>query len=520
MIFRAIGLNTVILLQLKEQIKPCLPMLRHQRLLTLCLALLLGALLAYTSYRAATLSMTHDESASYNWFRDTNIFTCFYSKDCWYNANNHLLNTWGWQQSTRLLGVSEWTVRLPNLLAHLLYLLCTLAVVRSVANRFWVGLVGFAFINFNPYLLEFFGLARGYGLVAGLSMASMCALFVFLRNNRWPALLASYLLAALAALANFVALNYLASLWGAVFLLSLFRQGTSPGRIGFQWRRQLWMNAIPLGISIILAALLYRPIRFLPETGDFDSYGTSSFAAAFRSVVENSLYGVNYFGENTISAFTLLYAVAVIPALVGAFWFFFRAPEQNWRQQYLATALLFLLSSIVMTVQHHVLGSNYLEGRKALLFISLSGLLFFFLLHGLAEMYFRPRLADVLAALFAVLAVYHLARAGNLDYSREWWYDKNTREMILYLNTIVPPENAPVELGVADMFQPTTSFYQQAWEVKVFTPPFYSSEIHTDGRFDFYYVFDSQIPLLEEKYEVEKRFTGGQSLLRKRDKIW
>ncbi|MCB0598169.1 MAG: hypothetical protein KDD28_29090, partial [Phaeodactylibacter sp.] len=148
-------------------------MLRHQRLLTLCLALLLGALLAYTSYRAATLSMTHDESASYNWFRDTNIFTCFYSKDCWYNANNHLLNTWGWQQTVRLLGVSEWTVRLPNLLAHLLYLLCSLAVVRSVADRFWVGLAGFAFINFNPYLLEFFGLARGYGLVAGLSMASM-----------------------------------------------------------------------------------------------------------------------------------------------------------------------------------------------------------------------------------------------------------------------------------------------------------------------------------------------------------
>ena len=513
MIFRAIGLNTVILLQLKEQIKPCLPMLRHQRLLTLCLALLLGALLAYTSYRAATLSMTHDESASYNWFRDTNIFTCFYSKDCWYNANNHLLNTWGWQQTVRLLGVSEWTVRLPNLLAHLLYLLCSLAVVRSVADRFWVGLAGFAFINFNPYLLEFFGLARGYGLVAGLSMASMCALFVFLRNNRWPALLASYLLAALAALANFVALNYLASLWGAVFLLSLFRQGTSPGRIGFQWRRQLWMNAIPLGISIILAALLYRPIRFLQETGDFDSYGTSSFAAAFRSVVENSLYGVNYFGENTISAFTLLYAVAVIPALVGAFWFFFRAPEQSWRQQYLATALLFLLSCLAMTAQHHLLGSNFLEGRKALLFITLSGLLFFFLLHGLAEEYFNTSLIGVLTFL---LLGYHLSRAGNVEYSREWWYDKNTKEMALYLDSIVPPGRAPVSLGVADIFQPTASFYQKALELNSFADPQYHGEIYADGRYDFYFVSDHQIPQLEEKYTLEKSFEWGRSLLRRK----
>ncbi|MCB0549399.1 MAG: hypothetical protein KDD19_17620 [Phaeodactylibacter sp.] len=492
----------------------------NPRFQALFFGLLLCITMTYTSYRAATLSMTHDESTSYNWFHDTNVATCFYSKDCWYNANNHLLNTWGWQRTTRLLGVSEWTMRLPNLLAHLLYLLCSLAIVRAVAPRFWVGMAGLALINFNPYLLEFFGLARGYGLSAGLSMASILALFLFLRNNRWPALLASYLLAALAVLANFVALNYLASLWGTVFLLSLFRQGAQPGKLGFRWQQQLWMNTIPIVLCILLAVLLYRPIQFLHGTGDFDSYGTSSFVAAFRSVVENSLYGARYFAKDTVFVFTILYTIAIVPALAGAFWFFFRAPEQNWRQQYLATALLFLLSSIVMTVQHHVLGSNYLEGRKALLFISLSGLLFFFLLHGLAEMYFRPRLADVLAALFAVLAVYHLARAGNLDYSREWWYDKNTREMILYLNTTVPPENAPVELGVADMFQPTTSFYQQAWEVKVFTPPFYSSEIHTDGRFDFYYVFDSQIPLLEEKYEVEKRFTGGQSLLRKRDKIW
>ncbi len=481
--------------------------------------LLILGLLAYTSYRAANLSLTHDESTSYNWFHDTNIFTCFYSKDCWYNANNHLLNTWGLQQSVRLFGPSEWAIRLPNLLAHLLYLICSLTVVRSVASRFWVGVAGLAFLNFNPYLLEFFGLARGYGLVAGLSMASIFSLFVFLRNNRWPALLASYLLAALAVLANFTALNFLASLWGAGFLMSLFRQGSRPGKIGFRWRRQLWMNALPLAVSAILAILLYRPIQFLQDTGDFDAYGTSSFVTAFRSVVENSLYGINYLSGDTVPVFTLLYGVMIISALAGAFWFFFRAPEQAWRQQYLATAFLFLMSCLVMTAQHHILGSNYLEGRKALLFITLSGLLFFFLLHGLAETGFSSRLSGTLCALAFLLLGYHLFRAGNLEYSREWWYDKNTREMVLYLDSLIPPGRAPVALGVSSMFQPTTAFYHKAFGLDSFTAPPYQGEIQADGRYDFYYVSDDKIPQLEEKYEVEKRFEWGRSLLRRKDLV-
>ncbi len=494
-------------------------MARNPRLLTLALSVLLCALLAYTGYRAVALSMTHDESTSYNWFRDINVFSCFYSKDCWYNANNHLLNTWSWQHTVRWFGASEWAMRLPNLLAHLLYLLCSLALVRSVTGRFWVGLAGFAFINFNPYLLEFFSLARGYGLCAGLSMASIYALFVFLRNSRWPSLLASYLLAALAVLANFVALNYLASLWGAVFLLSLFRQGRVPGRIGFQWRQQLWMNAIPLTLTIILGLLLYRPIRFLQGTCDFDAYGTSNFLTAFRSVVENSLYGVHYFSKDTLLVFTILYGAFIIPALIGAFWFFFRAPEQSWRQQYLAAALLFLMSCAVMTAQHHILGSNYLEGRKALILVSLSGLLFFFLLHGLAERYFKPRMAGIAGALVALLLGYHLVRAGNFDYSREWWYDKDTREMVLYLDSIVPPGRDAVALGVTDIFQPTTSFYRTTLGLGSFNEPLYASEIYTDGRYDFYFVFDDQIPRLEEKYVLEKRFEGGRSLLRRKDVV-
>ncbi len=492
-------------------------MANARRLLSLFLVLLSAALLAYTAYRAGVLSMTHDESTTYNWFRETNVFTCFYSKECWHNANNHLLNTWAWQQTVSLFGVSEWAIRLPNLLAHALYLLCSLAIVRMVKPGFWIGLAGFAFINFNPYLLEFFSLARGYGLSIGLNLASIYALFRFLQHGRWPALLGSYALAALAILANFVAIHFFASLWGTVFLMSLFRQGGWTGKVGWAWKRQLWMNAIPLAIAAILALLLYRPIGFLHDTGDFTQYGTSSFIGAFRSVAENGLYGIRYFSKDTVPIFLLLYIMLIVTALAGAFRFFFRAPPERWRQYYLATALLFLLSCGIMTAQHQLLGSNYLEGRKALLFISLSGLLFFFLLYGLAERWMSSRLAGISGAVVLLLLGYHLIRAGNFDYSREWQYDRNTRAMMRYLDSIVPPDSGPVTLGVTHLFQPTVAFYANTRELDSFIIPPYANELYTDGRYEYYYVFDGQVAELSKKYEIERQFPGGRTLLKRKE---
>lgn len=485
---------------------------RYSLLITLFL--LSGGLLAYTVARATLLSMTHDESTTFNWFRDMNVLSCFFTIECWHNANNHLLNTWGWQQTVRLLGVSEFSIRLPNLLAHVLYLACSFALVRQVSSRLLVAVAGFLLINANPYLLEFFSLARGYGLYVGLSMASMYAYFRFLQNDRWWALLSSYLLAALAVLANFVALNFLVSLWATVFLVSLFRQGPTPGRIGFDWRRQWRMNAIPLGVSLVLAILLYKPIQFLQEGGEF-AFGAERFSDTFYYLVQDSLYGVQYFSDKTVGVFLGLYALAITGSLFGAFWFFFRRPGEQWRQAYLAVALLFLMSCLVMVAQHYILGSNYLLNRKSLLFITLSGMLFFFTLHGIAQ-YLAPRLPSVIAGFMALFLIYHLFRAGNFQYTREWWYDQNTREMVEYLESKLEPGQEPVRLGVHWVFQPTTVFYLHTRSIDGIVPPPIGDKIHTDGRYAYYYVFDSDIPQLEEKYELERTFQWGRALLRRK----
>ena len=80
----------------------------------LAMAVVAAGLLVYVFWRAAALSMTHDEAHTYLAFHNVSVWSCFWSSDCWENANNHLLNTLLMQWSVTMFGPKEWAIRLPN----------------------------------------------------------------------------------------------------------------------------------------------------------------------------------------------------------------------------------------------------------------------------------------------------------------------------------------------------------------------------------------------------------------------
>ena len=100
----------------------------RNRLLILPVLLVLCscALLAYSSLRAYRLSFTHDESLSYRI-----VLGELFWKD---TANHHPLNTklMGW--TSRWLGSREWQLRLPNVIAHILYLVFGLLLLRQLTE--------------------------------------------------------------------------------------------------------------------------------------------------------------------------------------------------------------------------------------------------------------------------------------------------------------------------------------------------------------------------------------------------
>ena len=93
----------------------------------LVLSLALVGLWCYSLTRAATLSFTHDECYTY---RIVSEFS-----RAWRSANNHVLNTLLMKPFQLFFGDAEFSLRLPNSLAHGVFLVTSYLCMRRVRGR-------------------------------------------------------------------------------------------------------------------------------------------------------------------------------------------------------------------------------------------------------------------------------------------------------------------------------------------------------------------------------------------------
>ncbi len=107
-------------------------------------------LFASSIYRAATLPFNHDESLSYA------ILT--WGPGGRASANHYWLNTTMMHWCSLLFGDTELSLRAPNLLAHGVYLLCTLSFLKRLQEP-TPQLAGFALLNLNLFVNEYFFVA-------------------------------------------------------------------------------------------------------------------------------------------------------------------------------------------------------------------------------------------------------------------------------------------------------------------------------------------------------------------------
>src|SRR5665213_1523943 len=154
---------------------------KHSKTINITLWVIGILLFAYTISRAFLLSFTRDESFTYlEYVRKGILVLSHYNTT---SANNHLLNTWLMELSSKIFGISEFSLRLPNVLAHTLFLIYSAKLVAKLnSNLLIIG--SFLILNLNPFLLDFFSLARGYGLSIALMMASLYYAYIFIAENR------------------------------------------------------------------------------------------------------------------------------------------------------------------------------------------------------------------------------------------------------------------------------------------------------------------------------------------------
>jgi hypothetical protein len=373
------------------------------------------ALLGYTVARAATLSFTGDESISYlHGVRPGLGASLLFG---FVDANNHLLNTVLMTVSSHILGAGEFSLRLPNLLAHAVYLLATYAIARRCGSRV-VAMAGFVLLNVNPFLLDFFSLARGYGLGLGFLALSLAeAAGAWRGPSGGGRRLRALWLAVLATLSNLSFLNYYVALLTTFWVQHLHRTGRPfPGRAA---RRAV------LDQLVLLLFTAGFMIHQLWRGGKLYYGGTRGlWADTATSLIRGTLYGLDppSWAGGAIALGLLVLALAAV---------------QGRRDGLVAGSLLLVTLALAgLWLQHQLLGVRYLQGRTALLVLPLMAILATAVLDRAARPARRGIAGRMLAMVAAVALLVLAGRTANLTHTFDWPQDADTRQLVADLGDL------------------------------------------------------------------------------------
>lgn len=214
------------------------------------LILLLGGLVRF--YRAGEQIILDDEWHALNVVQDTDYGFIFSHLG---HADHSIPLALMFEWFSHTIGLSEFTMRLPSLLAGVVIIVAFPLLMRPWLNRD-ERLLTAALLALSPFLINFSRVARPYSLLALLTACSLPLAWRWWQNQKWGFGLAWYLCTVLAAWLNPVSLviTTAPSLW---FGVEAFIAGAG----GRGWRPLRRLATIGMAMLATLGALFYLPIE-------------------------------------------------------------------------------------------------------------------------------------------------------------------------------------------------------------------------------------------------------------------
>jgi len=423
--------------------------------LSLFICVMIGVfLMAFTGYKAYHISLTFDESATwidqmYHSFWD--IVTYKFP-----NASNHVFNTLYMKYCSAYIGNSEFELRSLSWFSHLVYIFFSIKIVQNL-KRVWFIISAFILLNVNPYLLDYFSLARGYGLAMAMMMGSLYYLVQYINNGRkWYQIL-TLLFGILAVLANFSWLNFYLGLSGAVFVFHFFK--TKEKNASFVTFAR---SAIPLFVAgILLFCIIYLPLKRLQDTHQFFFGGKTGFwKDTILQLVKDSLYTKP--AESFAPVLFACILIIFLSSVIFVFMKLFSGKSGNILNPVYYILLILFITGLSTEIQHLFLGTLFLTDRTALMFFPLSSLFIILAVSEITESTRMSRFVKPILFIVSFLKVIHFLYVLNFNGVHDFYYDSSTKKMIKDLDKSVPQNlrkpNAII-LKEPWIFVPTTNFY-------------------------------------------------------------
>jgi hypothetical protein len=370
--------------------------------------------LAWAVARAALQSITVDEAVTYNIF-------VFNRRFLWYAANNHILNSTLMYGFTRLLGLSQFTARLPALIGAAFYITAAYRLCRLLGASLWVQLTLFVCLVFNPFIFDYLVAARGYGLALGFLMwAIVYSAEAHLQGTSLLAACAvSSLCSGLSVDANFSFAFVNLAAMTAIFVGAWRR---SPN----EWTRLLTACVLP-GAAVFTIVSGYALLHTHP--GEL-IYGATTLGETFATVIEASLF------QSELDFLSpIVFPLVGATGLLWLVYVFSRSAKTRIAPLGWAGAAIFAATVAIHWAAFRLLGLLLPKDRTAIFFFPL----FMTVAGVLAAVPPASRLGRNLQRYFlgslALMAVFFLS-CLRLTYFKEWYWDSDVPQAYAVLSCL------------------------------------------------------------------------------------
>lgn len=481
----------------------------HKKIpLQLSLVLLSGlGIVWYIIYKASHTSFTHDESYTYTHYVHQGFMDIVSYKTPY--TNNHILNTVLMKYCELLFGSSELSLRLPNILAFILYSIFIILLLYKYIPKLMFPF--YLLMVLNPHLLDFFALARGYGLSFAFLLMSLYYLSLYFTSKQNKHLILFNVGAFLAVMSNFSLLNYYVAaliVYNIVSYVVLKIDSTSNN---YHFYKQNKINIV----SVILSGMvLYEPLRRISKMSLLDFGGKNGF---MEDTVGTAIY--SFFYEMYVTPFLeTIFKVFIVSVVALTLIIILKAIVQRNITLFNAHISLVLINLILIAIvaitiaQHLILGNDYYIHRFALFFYPIFILNFIFLLNYFFQL--SKTTSVSISYLCACLALFNIYINHNTAFYKDWKIDSDVKSMMQ--NLVLEHEKYPnknIRLGINWLFEPGVNFYRYTWDLKWLNPAHRRGISKYD---DYFYILntDKEYMDLSNKPLVYKNEQTGAVLLK------
>jgi hypothetical protein len=458
-------------------------------------------------YKAFTLPVVNDEVPTAVTYIQYSVWEIMMYPDHW--PNNHILNTLFTKLFVGMFGNEQLVIRLPALLSFLLYGFGIYRINRLVLGTGSVFFLPAALLFVcNPYLLDFFGLCRGYGMSCAFAVLSVSYLIKAYMDSKDRAAWIAFVLSVLASYANFTLMVF----WAATgFMVGIYFLSTRAGQ-----PRQLIRPAVVLGIlTLLYLALIANPMIKMHSTDEFQYWTSKGFYwdTIYPLIAYSHTGSVLIPGPHVIAAFVFAVIVINLGYVLIMTW---RSGFSllGLKQPAFVTTALLLCTVLINIIQCALFNTPNLHGRTALFFYPLFITVAVSFLGILPVSRFRPAQV-VVACCLTFICIFHLADRFQLKWVRDYWHDVNTLEVLEYFESRHPGEL--VTLKTSWLFYHSFHYYEYTGKTPWLKLEDYDKTIDPDTRAEYYYVFTDDAKFLEPLFAPVQDFGNNRVLVRKRD---